>query len=177
LASAISASRIDLTWMDNATNELGFRIERANSGGAFAEIATVGPNVTSYSNTGLTASTTYDYRVRAYGSGGDSAYSGPASATSLAPPPVPTCTAPVLLTKSDTNASRGGTVSFTWSPVQGATQYRVQRQSGSSNWSTRLTSSATSFTGSDASGDPSWRVFVYQGSCTPIPGPATVFDP
>jgi subtilisin family serine protease len=176
-ATAVSASRIDLAWTDNATSELGFRIERATGGGAFTEIATVGPNVTGYSNTGLTASTTFDYRVRAYGSGGDSAYSDPASATTLPPPPVPTCVAPLILTHSDTNASRGGTVSFTWSPVQGATQYRVQRQSGGSSWSTRQTSSATSFTGSDASSDPNWRVFVYQGTCTPIPGPATVFDP
>ncbi|NJM16740.1 MAG: carbohydrate-binding protein, partial [Bacteroidales bacterium] len=51
------------------------------SSGTFAEIATVGADVTAYSNTGLTASTTYYYRVVAYNSAGNSAYSNEANAT------------------------------------------------------------------------------------------------
>lgn len=47
----------------------------------FAQIATVGDGVTSYSNTGLTKNTTYRYRVRAYNAGSDSGYSNIASAT------------------------------------------------------------------------------------------------
>ena len=38
----------------------------------FAQIATVGSNVTSYSNTGLSRNTTYRYRVRAYNAAGNS---------------------------------------------------------------------------------------------------------
>lgn len=87
------------------------------------------------------------------------------------------CAAPTIVSQSDTNPSGGGTVSFTWSPVVGASQYRVQRQRSDGTWSTRQTSSATSFTGSDSSSDPLWRVYVSAGTCTPIPGPATVFDP
>ncbi len=55
-----------LTWTDNATGEDGFSIERKVSGGAYGEITTVGLNVTSFLDTGLTPNTPYSYRVRAY---------------------------------------------------------------------------------------------------------------
>ena len=86
VATAVSDTQIDLTWADNANNESGFRIERGPDGVSFAEIATVGANVTSYSNTGLTANTTYYYRVRAYNSAGNSSYSNVANATTLSGP-------------------------------------------------------------------------------------------
>ena len=89
VAAAVSSSQIDLVWQDNAMNESGFRIERCNGTGctSFAEIATVGANATSYQNTGLVASTSYSYRVRAYNPGGTSAYSNTASATTQVAPP------------------------------------------------------------------------------------------
>lgn len=81
-ATATSSSQINLTWVDNSTNESGYYIERSSNGGSsFTQIASVGSNVTSYSNTGLTASTSYTYRVRAYNANGNSAYSNTASAT------------------------------------------------------------------------------------------------
>jgi hypothetical protein len=82
-ATEISSSQINLSWTDNATNETGFRIERKTTG-SFSQIATVGANVTTYSNTGLNSSTTYTYRVRAYNNAGTSAYSNEASATTRA---------------------------------------------------------------------------------------------
>lgn len=100
-----------------------------------------------------------------------------ATATPTPTPPSLACAAPTITSQSDTNPTGGGTVSFTWNPVDGATGYRVQRQRNDGTWSTRQTSSATSFTGSDSSSDPLWRVYVSAGTCTPIPGPATVFDP
>ncbi|MDX1501527.1 MAG: family 16 glycosylhydrolase [Thermoanaerobaculia bacterium] len=80
-ASAVSSSQIDLDWSDNSNDETGFEIERQSGGGGFAEIATVGADVTAYSDTGLAAATSYDYRVRATNVYGDSAYSNVASAT------------------------------------------------------------------------------------------------
>jgi subtilisin family serine protease len=81
-ASAISKSRIDLSWQDNASNETGFRIERKKASDAsYIVIAEVGPNVTSYSDTGLSAGTTYSYRIKAYNASGESSYSNEASAT------------------------------------------------------------------------------------------------
>jgi hypothetical protein len=91
IATPFNATEIDLAWTDNSNNEAGFKIERCQGAGCanFIQIATVGANVTSYSNTGLSASTTYVYRVRAYNAGGDSDYSYTASATTLTPPAAP----------------------------------------------------------------------------------------
>jgi hypothetical protein len=81
-ASAISKSQIDLSWQDNASNETGFRIERKKASGAsYIVIAEAGSNVTSYSDTGLSAGTKYFYRIKAYNSSGESSYSNEASAT------------------------------------------------------------------------------------------------
>jgi hypothetical protein len=75
IATAISGTRIDLTWTDNSNNEDGFKVERSLDGITFTQIATVGGNVTKYSDTTLTCATFYQYRVRAYNANGNSAYS------------------------------------------------------------------------------------------------------
>jgi fibronectin type 3 domain-containing protein len=81
-AVAMSTTQINVTWQDNSNNETGFRIERSTNGGAsWSQIATVGANVTSFTNTNLTRGQTYSYRVRAYGLIGNSAYTNVAFAT------------------------------------------------------------------------------------------------
>ena len=87
-AAAVSSSRIDLSWTDNSSNEVGFKIERSLTGGGtgFSQIASVGVNITTFPSTGLSASTQYFYRVRAYNLVGDSAYSNEANATTDAAP-------------------------------------------------------------------------------------------
>ena len=80
-----SSSEVSLTWTDNSNNETSFKIERsADAGLTFAEVATVGENVTAYTDVGLTPLSTYVYRVRASNSAGDSTYSDPA--TVITPP-------------------------------------------------------------------------------------------
>jgi hypothetical protein len=86
-AAAVSTDQIDLSWTDNAYNEDGFKIERSLGGASsWAEIAIVGVNITSYSDMGLDAGTTYDYRVRAYNSVGYSDFTNVASDTTDTPP-------------------------------------------------------------------------------------------
>lgn len=82
-ASAVSATQINLTWTDNASNETAYKVERAtSSGGPWTEVAgSLAANATSYSATGLTAATTYHFRVRCSNAGGNSGYSSSASAT------------------------------------------------------------------------------------------------
>lgn len=83
-ATAASSSQINLAWVDNSGNETNFVVSRATaSAGPFTDIATLGTNVTSYNNTGLAASTTYYYAVRATNASGSSANSNIASATTL----------------------------------------------------------------------------------------------
>jgi hypothetical protein len=90
VATAASSTRIDLTWTDVA-GEAGYKIERklaSASSTAWAQIATTGANVVSYQNTsGLTPNTSYNYRVRAWTTGGNSGYSNTATATTPATSP------------------------------------------------------------------------------------------
>ena len=74
-ATAASSSQINLSWTDNSNNETGFKIDQATDCGFTQNLTTVtvGANVTTYSATGLSASTTYYYRVRATNANGDSA--------------------------------------------------------------------------------------------------------
>ena len=69
------ARRIDLTWIDNSSNEKGFKIERSTNGTSFTRISTRGVDVTSYSDGKRTSGRTYYYRVRSYNGSGASAYS------------------------------------------------------------------------------------------------------
>ncbi len=84
IATALSDSRINLSWVDNSKNESGFKIERKKgSGGIYKVIAKVGANITVYSDKGLSAGRTYFYRIKAYNSGGDSLPSEESSATTF----------------------------------------------------------------------------------------------
>jgi len=70
-ASVQLSSRIILTWTDNSSNEQGFILEYSLDNNNWTQLTSA--NVTTYDHTGLTASTTYNYRVRAYNSAGASA--------------------------------------------------------------------------------------------------------
>ncbi|MDF9408361.1 MAG: Exoglucanase B precursor [Pelotomaculum sp. PtaB.Bin013] len=96
-ATAVSSSRIDLTWNDYSSNESGFKIERKIAGGSYTQIATVGANATSYNDTGLADNTKYYYRVLAYNSSGNSAYSNEVNVATGTVPAAPSdLTATVL---------------------------------------------------------------------------------
>jgi hypothetical protein len=81
-ARGTSINRITLNWQDNSGNENGFRIERCQGAGCndFAPVGVAGVNVTSFTDTGLARNTTYNYRVRAFNSVGESAPSNQADA-------------------------------------------------------------------------------------------------
>lgn len=81
-ATAVSSTQINLTWTDNSSCEANNEVWRSStSGGPYTLIATLGANATSYSNTGLTAGTTYHYVIKASNASGSSPNSNQASAT------------------------------------------------------------------------------------------------
>ncbi|MEP6703029.1 MAG: Ig-like domain-containing protein, partial [Betaproteobacteria bacterium] len=82
-ATTLSRSSIRIDWVDASNNETGFKIERSQNGGAFSQVATVGANAVTFTNTGLTKNRNYNFRIRANNANGDSAYSNTASAKTL----------------------------------------------------------------------------------------------
>jgi PKD repeat protein len=88
-AVANGTSAINLTWTASTDNVgvTGYRVERCQGAGctSFAQVPASTGTSTSFSDTGLTASTTYRYRVRASDMAGNlSEYSGVASASTTA---------------------------------------------------------------------------------------------
>ena len=68
-------SKIELSWRDNATDELGYKIERREEGeDTFEQVARTGVDSTGYTDGGLDSNKTYAYRIRAYNEASDSDY-------------------------------------------------------------------------------------------------------
>jgi len=63
VATAAGPTEINLTWTDKSDREEGYIVERALGAGAFAEIATLGADANSYSDTNVSTGNTYRYRV------------------------------------------------------------------------------------------------------------------
>ncbi|MFN2491854.1 MAG: fibronectin type III domain-containing protein [Pyrinomonadaceae bacterium] len=110
VATAVSSSQIDISWTDNSTTEEGFKLYRSTDGVSFSRTETLGPNVTMFSNTGRPASTTYYYRVLAFNSGGNTAFSNTAVATTF-PPATVKPAAPTNLVATALSSSQ---VKLTW---------------------------------------------------------------
>ncbi len=81
-ATVISATQVNLTWVDDAEDEVGFVIERAGAPGFTVGLSlfAVARSVRTYSDTSTTGGTTYYYRVMAFDAQGRS----PASNTAVA---------------------------------------------------------------------------------------------
>ncbi|MEM9856971.1 MAG: fibronectin type III domain-containing protein [Bacteroidota bacterium] len=73
--SAITPASATLIWSDNSIDETGFEIERSTIlGSGYTLVHSTGPDVTTYTDTGLSSGATYYYRVKAVNSGGGSNY-------------------------------------------------------------------------------------------------------
>ncbi len=70
---------IVLNWIDNATNETGFKVERRIAGGSFQEIASLNANSNTYTDSTANPNNQYEYRVRAFNATANSGYSNVAS--------------------------------------------------------------------------------------------------
>lgn len=81
-AETISDNEIELTWNDNSSDELGFKIERRkDEEEAFVQVAKVDDDTESYTDDELEGGTTYHYRIRAYNEAADSDASSSVEAT------------------------------------------------------------------------------------------------
>ena len=91
-AAALNSFTIQLTWQDNADNENGFKVEWCTGVDCmnFSESTIPNANLQSWSFYGMSANTTYCFRVRAYADNDLSAYTTITCVTTPPPPPPPT---------------------------------------------------------------------------------------
>ena len=81
--SKVFSTALIVGWSDQSEIEAGFRIERTTDSINWTTAGTVGPNVTSFEDTGLVPDTAYNYRVVAFSDiGTESVSDATASATS-----------------------------------------------------------------------------------------------
>jgi len=142
LQATAGNTQVNLAWTAS-TSATGYYVKRATvSGGPYTQIATAPTN--SYTDTGLTNGTAYDYVVSAFNSAGQSANSSQATATPaapLAPPATPT----------GLNATAGNAqVSLAWSASASATSYHVKRATTSGGPYTQVSApTSANFTDTD----------------------------
>jgi hypothetical protein len=117
--SSVTTSSITLSWQDNASNESGFRVYRWGNGAngwAFYLFATVGANITTYTQSGLDCGNDFNYyEIASYNSNGESARVGWVQGTTSAclPPANDDFNTPKVITANtytDTLDTRGATV-------------------------------------------------------------------
>ena len=118
-ASSLSSGRVNLAWTDGSTNEYGFNVERCTgpmaSCASFTQVGATAAGVTAFADTLVQPATTYSYRVKAYNSGGSSAYSNTAEATTQAAPTV-------SVSATTPTATEAGPVSGVFTVSRGAAQ-------------------------------------------------------
>jgi len=122
IATAVGATKIQLTWTDNSSDEQGFSIERKTGTGSFLWIANVGVGVTTYENTGLSQNTQYFYQIKAYNGSNYSTYSNEANATTF------TLNAPSNLSVSAVSYTQ---ITLTWTDNSSEeTGFKIERKTG-----------------------------------------------
>ena len=85
-ATAVSASTIELVWIETSKNEIGFKVERStNADTNWLSIDSVAQNIVTYTDTNLSGNKVYYYRIYAYNTAGNSDYSNVALDTTFNP--------------------------------------------------------------------------------------------
>lgn len=146
-----------LTWVDKADNEAGYKVE-AKVDGAWKVVATLDADATSYVAEGLTAGTTYEYRVSAFNDAGASAA---VEATITTPEEETVPAVPTGLTMTNYDAAKK-TATLVWNDVDGETSYMIQSSvDGGKTWN-NLPSLDANVTSRLCSGLTPGQTFVYR---------------
>ncbi|MDI6781084.1 MAG: PQQ-binding-like beta-propeller repeat protein [bacterium] len=131
-AAFVSDKGVLLTWMDNSTNENGFKIVKAIKGQKdYKFVCTLEPNTTSYEDARVIPGTTYLYRIVSFNSFGRTEYTRPITITIPSAPPSRPENVEALLVEptrvkiawKDTSVIKRGTVSD-----RGASSFKIQRK-------------------------------------------------
>lgn len=116
---------VNLNWIDNATNETAYRVERKTGGGSYVPVLSTGANLISYTDGNITAGTTYTYRVIASNADGDSAPSNEFTITTTAAVTAPAGASNVTASYDATS----GKVTLGWTDNStNETGFRIERR-------------------------------------------------
>src|SRR6185437_3577180 len=182
-ANTISSSQINLSWTAPSNNGgsaiTGYKIAQSTNGGSTWStlVANTGASSTTYSNTGLTAGTTYTYRVSAINSVGTSTPSVTASATTtsntnLTVPQPPTGLTSTTVSSSQINLSWAAPSNNGGSAITG---YKIERSSnGGTNWGTLISNSGSTGTTYSNTGLAANTTYTYRVSTINSVGTSTV---
>jgi hypothetical protein len=148
-AQPLSTSRIQLAWVDRSGKEMGFKVFRASNGGALQRIATLAPNTTSFTDSGMIESTDYTYQVIAYNDSGSSAPAGPTTATTNA------AAAPAPASDVKTSVFSAARIDLSWADnAANETGYVVERSLDGNTYQPRATLAANATAYTDAGLQP-----------------------
>lgn len=161
IATANSPISVTLQWIDESTNEDGFKVEQQTST-AWMQIAQLGADVTAKTVTGLSPDTPYSFRVRAYNGDGNSAYSNTASVTTPSEDAVPAT--PTGLTAT---AESSTSIRLAWTDASGNEEgFRIEVQL-EGGWATagQVPANTTTFLHTQLVPDTqyTYRVHAYNG--------------
>ncbi|MFA5794029.1 MAG: DUF2341 domain-containing protein [Candidatus Brocadiia bacterium] len=130
-ANVVSGNQVDLVWNDNSFGELGFKIEKSFDAGNWTEIWTTSPNINIYSDTTVTPTGVYYYRVRSYDDGGNHPYSSYITATTIAP---------IAPTNLLTNTVTTSAISLSWNDNSVSENgFYLERSSDGAYWAVTIT--------------------------------------
>jgi hypothetical protein len=181
-APGVSSSQINTKWTGSAEAS-SYKVERSTDNRTYSAVGTT--KETSYADLGLSAGTTYYYRVRATNAAGDSAPSNIASATTTGATTATTLPATTTTTVATTTSTVPATTTTTigaaitlaaptgltanvgppnrvnlqWTGSAGATAYKVERSTDNLTFAVVGTTKGTSY--SDAGLTP-WKRYYYR---------------
>jgi hypothetical protein len=150
-STSVATSSVDLAWDDNSSTEDSFQVQRQEGAGSWTTLGTTSAGVTTYTDSTVSAATTYNYRVRASLYGVGSTWAGPLEVTTPDPDEVGTVTGTVASsstsaaisgatvkvgTRSTTTASDG---TFTVADVDAGSRAIVVSASGYTSYSGTVT--------------------------------------
>lgn len=119
-ATAVSSTRISLAWT-NIVGETGYTIERsADAGTTWAEVGNTAADAVAFVGSGLTAGTSYQWRVTSFNDGGNGAVSAVVTRGTLLAAPA----------GFEATTIAGTTVTFGWTDGSGETGYVLERLTG-----------------------------------------------
>ncbi len=162
--TVLSTSAIDLSW-NNVAGNTGYKVERkTGAGGTYAQVGgNLAADTVVFHDTGLSAGTTYYYRVSVLNSVG----------TSNEQYAITLCAVPVLNVPSGVTTSQ---ISHSWGSVTGNGGYKVERSTDNATW-TEVATPAQGATSYTDTGLASGTLYYYRIRATNASGDSAASTP